>query len=128
MKAEMTDLSKQLKTIQDANLKEAAKPAVKEPHVQDHAANSQTTPSTAGAKAQTALEHFDNCPECHKNILEKAKKELEPLILKDFSQTHREKVKSMTKPVICKDCGEIVEGNTPECPNCKGTEPRKFQY
>ena len=37
MKAEMTDLSKQLKTIQDANLKEAAKPAVKEPHVQDHA-------------------------------------------------------------------------------------------
>lgn len=74
-------------------------------------------------KTEDILTHFDNCPDCHKKILEKAKPELIPDILK----TYREKVKSTKDPVICKDCGEIVERAEPKCTNCGNTKAREFK-
>jgi len=71
-----------------------------------------------------ALKHYIDCPDCHKKINEKAKVELEPEILKSY----REKVKSLKEPVICKDCGEIVEKREPKCTTCGNTEARTFKF
>lgn len=75
-------------------------------------------------KKETGLEHYVNCPDCHKQINEAASKELFPL----FQKQEREKVKGMKLPVVCEGCGEIVEGTEPKCPNCGGTKPRIFKF
>lgn len=81
-----------------------------------------TPQEAAHPKVESGLEHFKNCPNCHKEILAEARKELEPEILK----AQREKLKTIEKPVICQGCGEIVGEKESSCPNCKGTKARRI--
>jgi DnaJ-class molecular chaperone len=78
---------------------------------------------------ESGLDHYRNCPTCHKEINAEAKKELEPEIIKDATQKIREKVKSFKEPVVCTDCGEVNEFNKEPCTSCGSTnKARKFRY
>ena len=71
--------------------------------------------------SHSANVEFD-CPDCQKaydaEVVAKARPEIE--------KTIREKHKSLEDPVICKDCGEIVEKEIEECPTCHGKEAREI--
>jgi RNA polymerase subunit RPABC4/transcription elongation factor Spt4 len=89
---------------------------------------SQGSPSLPKQKQESGLEHYRNCPTCHKEINEEAAKELTPEFVKKFNLEAREKHKSMKKPVICEGCGEIVDKSDRECPSCHGTRAKQFSY
>lgn len=92
---------------------------------------SQSTekPTSSKQEPETAPSHsihsanvkFD-CPECEKayvaSVIEKAK----PEILKAEHQAHLK----LESPVMCKNCGEIVERETEECPTCHGKEAQEI--
>jgi RNA polymerase subunit RPABC4/transcription elongation factor Spt4 len=77
------------------------------------------------SKNQTNLTHeaaghkniedaLDSCPHCKAKALAKLAPDIEKAI--------REKNKSIKEPVVCVGCGEIVERNERNCPNCHGTK------
>jgi RNA polymerase subunit RPABC4/transcription elongation factor Spt4 len=88
------------------------------------ASPSQTQQEPKESKHYSSIDEL--CPTCKTRLLDEAKKILEPDVSKKTAQTIREKVKSMKNPVVCKDCGEIVEKSDPACPNCSGKSARTF--
>jgi hypothetical protein len=85
--------------------------------------SSSTESSTSSKPPHThsANVEFD-CPECQKEydkaVVEKARP--------DILQEYREKIKSLNEPVICENCGEVVEKETEECPTCHGRAARRI--
>jgi DNA repair exonuclease SbcCD ATPase subunit len=94
------------------------------PHASAPLAGSQ--PQQEPKKPESGLEHYRNCPTCHKAINEEAKKELAPDIEKETAVKLREKVKSLKNPVICENCGDVIDREESSCPTCHGTKARKF--
>ena len=83
----------------------------------------KTIPQTTSTKhTHSANVEFD-CPDCQKaydaDVVAKARPEIEKAL--------REKHKSLADPVLCKDCGEIVEREIEECPTCHGKEARPIE-
>lgn len=70
----------------------------------------------------SALDHYKSCPHCHDAINAEARKELEPLVLKDYAA----KLKQLKEPVMCKECGNVVERREPKCPNCGNTKAKSI--
>ena len=85
------------------------------------AAQSTTSTELVNLHTHTPKEMFD-CPTCGDPYLKEAETRLRPKIEKD----QREKIKSMKEPVICEDCGEVVEKTAEECPSCHGRKARKL--
>jgi RNA polymerase subunit RPABC4/transcription elongation factor Spt4 len=110
---------------QDAKAAKAAEGA----HVHD----SPNSPPLAPVQLQqepkkpqhyTSIDEF--CPDCQKRMVAELKPRLEPEIVKDAAQKQREKVKSLKNPVICENCGDVIDREEPSCPTCHGTKARKF--
>lgn len=70
----------------------------------------------------SALDHYKSCPHCHEAINTEAKKELEPELGKKALDEYRKHIKEMKEPVLCKECGNVVERREPKCPNCGNTK------
>lgn len=59
------------------------------------------------------IEEVADCPTCKAKLIEKYR----PEILKE----QREKLKSMKHPVLCEDCGDVVDKEKErDCPTCHG--------
>lgn len=62
-----------------------------------------------------------NCANCKAKVLEKIKPDIEKQISESVLKAKREKNKAMKKPVLCEDCGEVLDREQEEnCPSCKG--------
>ena len=113
---QITALTSQLSEL---NLKEAK---AAETHVHQPSVTPLPSQPPSPKPQESGLEHYRNCPTCHKAINEEAKKELEPEIVKSM----REKVKSMKEPTVCLGCGEIVERSEPKCPSCGNSKGKRL--
>jgi hypothetical protein len=75
----------------------------------------KTSTELINLHTHTPKEMFD-CPTCGPAYLPEAEKRLRP----KFEQEQREKIKAMSDPNWCPDCGEIYDGNKEDdCPNCR---------
>lgn len=87
--------------------------------IEKQSAPSQSTEQHTSFKqhSHSANVQFD-CPDCQKaydaNIAAKA--------LKEEHQKHLK----LENPVLCKNCGEVVDEEEETCPSCHGTDARKI--
>jgi len=122
-------LQSAIREFQDWKAAKAAEEAANPHHLEAELSLSPAAPQPRlEPKKESGIDHYDNCPNCHKTINEKARKELEPQIIKEALAKEVDRVKNLKKPVICEGCGSIVESTEPKCPSCSGTKTRKFSY
>lgn len=128
--SQLTTLNSKIEKVEEkvTGTKAAEALPLVSPAHKEEAKEEPKPPSTP--KQTTAIEHYHNCPGCHATINAEARKELEPEIRKELEpailKEAAKKHLSIKNPVICKDCGEIVDGKEPKCSNCGGTEARKL--
>lgn len=79
----------------------------------------KSSKTSTPSQHEHSIDEVADCPNCKPKLIAKFKPEIEkdlrPVILKEV----KEKLKSK-ELVTCDGCGEIVEKESLECPNCKG--------